>query len=591
VLRYRRLAVLAFCAATVTVVAAGLPAAAQAAGGTVTIVSAGSPPGNPSLLEITATATTDITTISAELTPVGGGTAYAVPALTLTSGIATDGTWSVSIPSGAIAAGNYTIGVNAEDSEGDSVADTDAGTLAYLYQPTLTANDDVATIDYGEQTVTFSGQLTAVPPGGGTGVEESGVPVYYEPAGGTTPEQIAITQSDGTYSATVTVTGNEWYIGTDATSTVAAAQSSELSYGPVQTQLNNATITPSTLSYGETATLTGTINFGYGTGAVANAPVEIMDGSVQLPTVTTNASGVFTTTFPTADGENLQITSGEDNALLTPSSAGLSFTVPWPLRSKLFKAKLDGAGYVVSGICLQTNPPNFDPFDPNSVELQYAPSSHGPWQALGTLPGVASYENPRGCDASDGWSYYSDSVTPIPGRLINAYYRVVVPGNGSIEPFTGPVVHSSLNRSRIVSFRVSPKRVSQGDRTTISGVLEKHGRSWSGYSGQRVYIVVWPRGHRDEAGALFVLHTGHNGRFSRTFTAGSAKGRIVFAAVFDGNSSYLWSASGDVTVAFNSRAAGRVDAGTARIGSYLEGQERLQALPRAVAAELLVHAS
>lgn len=578
---------LALCGASAAIAMVGLPAAAQAAGGTVTIVSAGSPPGNPSLLEITATATTDITTISAQLTPVGGGTAYTVPALTLTSGIETDGTWSVTIPSGAIAAGNYTISVNAQDNEGDSGANADAGTLAYLYQPTLTANTTVTTVDYDGQSVTFSGVLTAVPPGGGAPVDEGGVPVYYEPAGGTTPEQITTTLSDGTYSAAVTVTGNGWYIGTDATSTVAAAQSSELSFGPVQTQLNNATITPSKLVYGKTATLTGTINFGFGTGVVANAPVQITDGSVQLPTVKTNASGVFTTSFPTADGENLEITSGQSNALLTPSSTGLSFTVPWPLRSKLFKARLDGTGYVVSGICLRTNPPNFEPFDPTSVELQYAGSKHGPWKKLGMLPGV---ESTSSCNASDGWSYYSDAGTPLPGRLVSAYYRVVVPGNGSIEPFTGPIVHSSLNRSRIVSFRVSPKSVRQGDKTTISGVLEKHGKRWSRYSGQRIYIVVWPRGHRNEAGVLFVLRSGRNGHFSRSFTAGTAKGRIVFVALFDGNSKYLWSESSEVTVPFNTRAVQRLNAGTARMGSYLQGQQRLQALPRAVSAELSEHA-
>jgi hypothetical protein len=105
-----------------------------------------------------------------------------------------------------------------------------------------------------------------------------------------------------------------------------------------------------------------------------------------------------------------------------------------------------------------------------------------------------------------------------------------------------------------------------------------------------VYIVVWPRGHRNEAGLLFVLRTGGNGHFSRSFTAGTAKGRIVFVAVFDGSSKYLWSESSEVTVPFNTRAVQRLDAGTARMGSYLLGQERLQALPPAVSLELSSHA-
>ena len=454
-----------------------------------------------------------------------------------------------------------------------------------LFPATLTANATVNTVDYLSQSVTFSGVLTATTPGGQ--VPEGGVQVFYEPPGGAAPEQIGTTLNDGTYSGTVTVTGNSWIVGTNATSTVAAAQSSPVSFGPVQTQLNNATITPSKPVYGKTATLTGTINFGFGTGVVANAPVQITDGSHQLPTVTTNASGVFTATFPTADGENLEITSGEGNDLLTPSSNGVSFTVPFPLRAKLFKAKLDGPGFVVSSICLRTNPPNFTPFNPSSVKLQYARSSHGPWKKLGMLP--SNFSAPRGCNASDGWSYFSDAAKPLPGRLISAYYRVVVPGNDAIEPFTGPVVHSSLKLSRIVSFRVSPTSVHNGDKITISGVLEKHGKSWSRYSGQHVYILVWPKGHPREAGVLFRLRTHPNGRFSRSVRAGTGRGRLTFMALFAGNSKYLWSASKELTVAFHGRAVRGLKAGNAWVGSYLQGQEQLQVLPRAMSADLSMH--
>jgi hypothetical protein len=585
--RIRKLSIAGLCAAAGLLAAAGLPAAAQAAGDPITIESAGGAPGNPSLLEISAADTAaDITTITAQLTPVGGGTAYTVPALTLTSGTEMSGTWSTTIPSGAIAAGNYTISVSAGDSDSNTVDDADAGTLAYLYQPTLTANVNVATIDYGDQSVTFSGLLTAVPPGGGTQVDESGVPVYYEPQGGTTPEQIATTQNDGSYTATVTVTGDDWFIGTDATSTVAATQSSALSFGPAQTQVNNTTLTPASLKYGETATLTGTVNFGYGTGVVANGPVQVTDGSVTLPTVTTNAEGEFTISFPTADGENLQITTGEGNDLLTPSGEGISFSEVWPLREKLFTARLDGQGYVVSGICLQTSPPNFYPFDPNSVELQYAAKRGGPWRKLGMIPGVESFEGPKSCNPSQGWSYYSDEVVPFPGRLISAYYRVVIAGNGSIDPFTSPVVYSSLDRTRIRSFSVSPRDAYDGDSVTFSGVLQRqHGRSWSDYAGQRVYIVAWPPGHPGEGGTVFYTKTGSSGAFSRTLTAGSGKGRLVFAAVFDGNSRYLWSASSEETVAFNGGAMPRIGASWFR--GYLLDLRRLDALPAGLAGHLL----
>lgn len=562
----------------------GLPAAAQAASA-ITIVSAGNPAGQPSVLNVVVTdSAADVNSVTAQLTPAGGGTSYSPPALALSTGTAEDGTWSVTIPSGAIAAGNYTVSATATDTAASTATDADAGTLAYLYQPTLAANVDVSTITYGNQGATFSGQLTAVPPDGGSPVGEGSVPVFYA-AGGGAPTMLTTTKSDGTFSASVQgLSGASWTLTTDATSTVAAAQSSPLSFGPDQANLNDIKVSPSHPRVGQTVTLTGTLNFGPGTGAVVNAPVQISDGLKGLPTVTTTASGAFTEKFPAADGgQGVSITAGTGNVLLVPTSVGVSFPVTYALREKLFTAKIQGDGSVSSRICLLTSPPNFQSFTPSTVQLQYAPRRSGPWKRLGALPLAQFAQGVASCQIN-GWSYYSDAAKPIPGRLINAYYRAVVGGNATIESFTSPVVHSSINRSRIVSFNVSPRSVSNGHKLTVSGRLERHGKSWSSYAHQRVLLLARVKGQKEWTLVAYA-RTSSSGHFAHSFTAGNGHARLIFAALFAGNSKYLWSLSSQVTVAFNGGSTPAAAPGANWTRAFVPGLTPLP-IPRWAAAEI-----
>jgi hypothetical protein len=544
----------------------GLPAAAQAASG-ITIVSAGNPAGQPSVLNVVAddTLSTGITSMTAQLTPIGGGTAYAPPALALSAGTDTSGTWSTTIPSGAIAAGDYTISVTATDADGPDT-NADAGTLGYLYQPTLTAATNVGSVTYGNETVVFSGQLTAVPPGGGTPVNEASVPVYYSLGGGS-PILLATTQSDGTYSATVSnVTGGSWVMTTNATSTVAAAESTEVSVSGIQEQvsLTGLVVSPAHLKYGETATLTGQVTVPGGA-SDAGIPVQVTDGTATLPAVATDGTGDFTATFPTSDGENLQVTAAANVPLLVPALTNLSVSVPAPLHTRLFTAKLQGDGILASGICILTDPTNFSPFEDSWVQLQYAAKKSGPWRNLGRLPANEIYA-PANCQGG-GWTYYTNKQAPFGARLLSAYYRVSIRGNAAIEPYTSPVAHSSIGRSRIASFAVNQTSVSQGSRLTFTGELQRRsGRRWLGYGHERVYLELVKHGRL--LGYVVYARTSGSGRFRLSFIAGSPRSRFVFAAFFDGSSKYLWSLSKDITVAFNGGATPR----GAQAGSLVLGK-------------------
>lgn len=424
-----------------------------------------------------------------------------------------------------------------------------------LDQPTLTATPNVNEVSYGNQAVTFSGQLTAVPSGGGSPYDVPNVMVYYTPAKGA-PVQVGTTDSNGNYSGTVqNVLPGTFYLTTNATATVAAAKSPPVTITGIYIQLNFATanFSPAKLKYNEIATLTGTVNLGPGsTTGVPGVVVRVSDGTVNLPKATTDASGKFSVKFNTANGENLQVTASDSNPLLTPDSIGLGIQVPFPVRSKSFSAKLEGNGYVRSSICLRTNPPNFvPPLQVNSVELQYAPTAHGRWRKLGMIPGEP-FVAPKSCQSQ--WSYFSNIETPFPGRLINAYYRVVIPASSVIEAFRSPVVHSFLLRSKVASFNVRPRTVYQGGHITLTGRLKRQlGRRWLAYAHKRIVILARLKS-RKAWSVVTSRRTNAAGRFSLRLTAGSGKGKLVFAALFHGDSRYLWSLSRQITVGFNEPA-------------------------------------
>jgi hypothetical protein len=69
-----------------------------------------------------------------------------------------------------------------------------------------------------------------------------------------------------------------------------------------------------------------------------------------------------------------------------------------------------------------------------------------------------------------------------------------------------------------------------------------------------VYLFFRRKGQRNQAGYVVTARTDSRGRFSASFVAGTARGRYIFAALFDGSKQDLWSLSRQVTVAFNGGA-------------------------------------
>lgn len=532
--------------------AAAVPATAFAAG-TITITFAGNPASNePTVLQIDATATTPINSLTASLLTAPGGTdEYDVTDFSFASGMLTDGIWTATLPAGAVPAGTYTVSVTAGDTGGDTVTDADAGTFGFLDQPTLTASANVSAVSYGNQSVTFSGQLTAVPAGGGTAIAEGGIPVYYESLGQSTGTLLADTASDGTFQATVpNLLGGLYTLYANATSTMAAAQSNQISINDDFASTNiTANVTPRRVKYGARVTLEGVATYEVG-GTTTQQPlgdytVAITAGSTTLPSVQTNAEGRYTATVPTTNGNDFTVTTGLGNYLLDQSSNSATVTVQIPLSVPSFSARLEPLGTVQSTICLKANTsPAYGEPNLNRVELEYAARPHGPWKKLGYLTDNFNTSSAK-CTRANG-EYLTDDYSSsgeyfptgvISARLPAAYYRVSFGGTENYQPFDSKVVRSSLDLTRFTGFSVSPDSVSSGGHIHVSGTLWEHARTWKRYVHRQIGILYY-----DNSQGLVLAataRTNSRGYFSRSIEF-TGSGSADMIAIYLGDKTHLW---------------------------------------------------
>jgi hypothetical protein len=556
---HRRNALRAAACFAAVICAAAVPATAYAAG-TITITFAGNPSSNePAVLQIDANASTPINSLTASLLSAPGGTdELDIPnsAFTFAQGSLTNGIWTATLPAGAVPAGTYTVSVTATDTGGDTATNADAGTFGFLYQPTLTANPNVTAVSYGSQSVTFSGSLTAVPPGGGTAIDEGGIPIFYETIGQVTGKLLTDTLSDGTFQATVpNLLGGTYVLYANATATMAAGQSNQISINDNFATTNiTAKITPGRVKYGAHVTLSGVATFEVA-GSTTSQPlgnynVDIMDGTTSLPSVETNAAGKYTATVPTKDGNNITVTTGTGNFLLDQSSNTATVTVQLPFSAQSFTAKLEPLGTVHSTVCVKDNAAAYGSPNINRVELQYAARSHGPWKKLGWLMFNSSGTS-ASCTRAHG-EFLTDDFTSggeyektgvIGAQLASAYYRVTYGGTASVQPFHSKAVHSSLALTRFTGFSVSPTSITSGGSIQVSGTLWKHARSWTKYAHRRIGIFFYDRAQG--LNILATTRTNGSGHFSKSIRLGGS-GSADMLAVYPGDKTHLWCGSNKI---------------------------------------------
>jgi hypothetical protein len=522
------------------------------------IDSVSSPPGEPGLLSIQVEATSNITSLTVNIDS-GTTTQLTIPFtdLSLTSGSAQDGIWTVQSPitTAQLSLGTYQVTVDATDLGGDNLPGLSApGSFFFGLYPAVTIAANTTTLSYSQQSVTFTGQVTADAP---TGVVQ-GVP----------DQQVSISDSDGgSWSATTDQNGNYSYSvpgtpdlvnGTGlaasfsasvaAGPTIAAGSSRALQItGQVDPVQVTVSLSKSVADFGTPVTLTGTAMY-QSEGVwlpLVNSAINVTGkdyysgASVQAPAGTTDGNGIFSVALPaqptttwSADPAPSQYLTPSDSQLGLPNSATL--TVVLPTRTTQLHVAYDPAGQITASGCLGpgTAVSSFSALTPPAAAdlyLQYSRTSRGPWRTLGPLAGSGA----PSCPAGTGFS------GTINALALSGHYRVIFSGQLLYQPSVSAAGYAATAPTRITGFSIAPRNVSGHGRIRVSGQLQQNARGWKDLGRARITIYVEPA-----SGTTWYwfrhVHVSSSGRFSVSF-ADPVSGH--WAIGYAGDSSHLESLS------------------------------------------------
>jgi hypothetical protein len=492
-------------------VAAGLcvPAvAAQASSGLITVTSASSPASSVGDLSIglEATSTVNPTSITAILYAAGAAT----PALTVTGFTQTGGpgtgagatTWTVAspIPSGsgpgALPLGSYRIEVKAADQGGDTTDDADAGTLAYLIQPTVRLTVSPAAYSYGQQ-VTISGTDTGLyPDGSQQPVEGQQVELDNQPYASAT------TAPDGSFSfsakagfgqlgALLGAGSVQAWVAPDATTAPGYSD-----YVPITVERDQArmtgTRTPNVVKSGGMVTFAGTVSYENGsawqplTGTTVNLQISFAPLGADTWDATTGQSGQYTFTVRADLPEHYTVDVGSNGLDTTWFYAtAASFTVvPVDVQvSDRLGARMTGSGRVQLTSCVAMSNPRSEPVYLHAaaplptMRIQYARSKTGAWRTLATAT-----RRGGGCRVV---------TVRVPGR--SDYYRTVTSADTAYKAGASAAVRATpAAKSAITAFTAGPRKLAAGDRVKVTGRLTGTGTK----PGQTVELYFRPSGSR-----------------------------------------------------------------------------------------------
>jgi hypothetical protein len=413
-------------------------------------------------------------------------------------------------------------------------------------QSTLTVTANPASVTEGAQTVTFSGTLTGVSPGGSTAVPIQTAPVDVSVDGGT-PAQIKTTDVNGDFTYTVNgISQKTVYAFSVGTTTTYTQATDDVTVGVSQaaTRISGITVLPAHLKYGQTATLKGTVQYLSGTTwtALPGAPVTLAEGNVSLPQVTTGSTGAFTTALPSTHGPGWTAAVNPGDLTLETSVMG-NLSIALPLTVKSFSASLGTDDKVSAAGCVEVTAPT-GPAPQTSINIQYSANGHSKWKWLGTLPLDSRPRKFRSCPGADE-SYFSGALQ---AKLANAYYRAAFTATYSFQPTTSKGVHAWKYQTRIISFSIKPHRVSYNSEVTIKGRLQVLGKSWQAFPRQRVYFVYNYQGTSEWGSLPVYARTNSKGSFEIKAAGSEGSYVAITYAVYHGDATHLACSSVGIAV-------------------------------------------
>jgi hypothetical protein len=569
--------------AVVAVMAAIPAAAATASTGTIVIDGVSSPAAESGLLSIQAEATSSITSLSAEI--YSGTTAeLALPAsdFTLSAGGPTDGIWTLTTPitQSQLPLGTYTVEVTASDSGGDTVSDvTASGELSMILSPTVTMSASTTTLSWFQQSVTFSGTVTAAYPDGTVQpVPDQQVWI----TGDGDLEWSTTTTSAGTYSITVTPNPLQdfasfaAYIPPTATIQETSSPTVPMTYQTDPVQISVSLSSP-VVNYGQPVTFAGTAQIeSDGTWQpFANSTIDVTGTTVwdfvSLPgiTVSTNASGQFSVSLPAAPTTTwaasppaspyLAFTGSQ---VYTPEPNETTLTVALPTDNSI-SVHYTPTGQVFATGCTTVAPAASayagGPYIAGTLQLQYSRNGTAGWRTLGTL--------------DDGGGKCGPTGTFSPSALAG-YYRVSYSGSLQSQPSVSRAVHAATVPTRVTDFSISPGSVSGHGRITLTGRLQQKSRGWRALGGARVTVYV-------EVGNKWYwyrhLHVSNSGSFRISFADPVT---AHWAVGYDGNDTHLESLSRIIYVDAAGTNPGSSGIGRVRQVPWRAGQSLLFSVAR-----------
>jgi hypothetical protein len=407
--------------------------------------------------------------------------------------------------------------------------------------PAITLGLSPATVDYGHQSVTASGTVTA----SAGPVAGASVTVSYLDIAGQSAQISLTTGSEGGYSGTIPDPERA-----AQTVTASVAATSSTASAPLGFTTDAVTITASwaqpSVNAGSTDTLSGVASYVSGgtPHPLANSPLSITfteySPPVYTPVVTiveTAADGSFSYATPDiADAVYMAgvTVSSAQTPYLDAGQASVYFTVNQVAEITFFSGHLTPDRVLQFFACGGIPEPLADSFLDGPLEYQWAASGHGPWKTLGTgMP-----ENTGQCGIGGG-AYTGKFTAP----LANAYYRAYAPAVPGQMAAASQVIHLQRYPTRITGLTITPLRVRRDGKVTVSGRLWRLKGKWS--PDTRRQIVIEYRYKNKTYTLKHRLTTDSAGRFRGTFAVPRT---AAWLAAYNGSRTDFAAASKTVTI-------------------------------------------
>jgi hypothetical protein len=501
----------------------GLPAQAASADTDpgITIVSVSSPGGNVGQLTVVTESASPITSLTVHL--VQGSTDLTVSDFNLPGTGTGQQTYVVQNPltstdptsADFLPPGTYAATVDASDTAGDPDPQASAGQFPFLIQPTVTLAESPASINYGHQTVTFSGAATGVWPGATTAQPLPQVRLSIDGPGGPS----TTTDAGGDFTVAAKVTPGSFQAVIPSTPAIAGSGSALVQVsGTTDPVALTAALAKKTVRYNQTDSVSGTVTYQPDPVDPAGPFVPLAGTTVTIQgsapgskpiTTVTNASGDFTATLPKQTATGTWTVSAGGGPLLEQQQKTLTLHVQLPTAFRQVSISLNAFRQLSIKACLNvTSPGGSEVATDPSVTLQYARSAKGPWKKLQTVKPLNGIEYCK----SGPTIWQSTATAPV----ANGYYRLSFAGNSGLESASGSAHHRWRYQTKITSFKITPRTVAAQGTVTVSGRLWRHTKSWHPDTGRKVVVLF-----RYQGQWFFYTHepkTNSRGYFSGLFT-------------------------------------------------------------------------